>query len=199
VRTIAIVALVMLAGCPGLTAHSRRSAPGHVELDHAPVHEHGDPAAYEAATDPGEYRAMILPGAYSAFGNGRRFDTAELGVQLRFTFAERYDQSAPRDELAVVERAWGAAIGWGFAQIRDDDTMSHATIGGPIYAELDHTLAVCGVGAGVAVYTDHVEAGPQLTAWCGPFLFRMRYQASTGTEVYGGFELELPTVWTWSR
>ncbi len=191
--------LIATSGCPSLAFHAHRSAPGHVDLASPPHHEAGDPAAFERASDPGEYRAMILPGGYAGIGEGRRWSATELGVQLRFTFAEAYDDSSKRDEFPFVYSAWGATVGWGVAQLDSSDTMPHATIGGPVYAEVNHTLSVGGIGAGVAVYPTRTEVGPQLSAWFGPYLFRMRYQPDSGWEVYGAFQLELPTVWTWSR
>lgn len=197
-RRIAIW-LLACAGCPNLAVHSPRSAPGHVDLATPPAHEVGDPAAFDDAKDPGEHRAMILPGAFALFGHGRRVDATELGVQLRFTFAEDYDESSKEDELPFVWSAWGAAFGAGLVQIPSNDTSMSRTIGGAFYGEIDRTWSVFGVGAGAAIYPVDAEVGPQLTAWAGVFAVRARYLPHSGYEVYGGYQLELPTTWTWSR
>jgi hypothetical protein len=194
-----LVALFALAGCPNLVVRSPRNAPGHVDLATPPAHETGDPASFEPAGDPGEYRSMVLPGAYVGFGEGRRWGATELGAQLRVTFAESYDQSAARDDFPFVWSAWGAAFGWGIAQISNSDTMPTTTIGGPMFAEVNRTWSVCGVGAGVAVYPRDPEVGPQLSAWAGPVAVRARYMTDTGFEIFAGYQLELPTVWIWSR
>jgi hypothetical protein len=191
--------LVACAGCPSLTMRSPRNAPGHVDLATPPAHEAGDPAAYEEAKDPGEERAMILPGVFAGFGQGRRSGATELGAQLRFTFAESYDESSKLDELPFVWSAWGAAFGWGIVQLDNDTATTRPAIGGPLYAELDHTWSVCGVGAGAAVYPRDVAAGPQVSAWAGPFALRARYLPASGFEIYAGYVLELPTVWVWSK
>ena len=51
----------------------------------------------------------------------------------------------------------------------------------------------------VAVYPDDGNAGLQLTLALKPYGVRFRYMAETGFEVFGAFQLELPTAITWSR
>lgn len=198
-KLIALIALVACAACPNLVVRSPRNAPGHVDLTKPMAHETGDPAAFEAPTDPGEYRAMVLPGGYAGFGEGRRWAATELGVQLRFTFAESFDRSSTHDEFPYVWSAWGASFGWGIAQLANDDTMPTTAIGGPMFAEVNRSWNVCGVGAGVAVYPRDPEVGPQLSAWAGPIAVRARYLVDSGFEIFAGYQLELPSVWTWSR
>jgi len=195
-----VILLILCAGCPNLVARSPRNAPGHVDLAKPPAHEIGDPASFEDATDPGEHRAMILPGGFVGIGQGRRTGAVELGAQLRWTFAEDFGESSKDDEFPYVWSAWGAAVGWGIVQFPDDetDTMQHA-IGGPLFAEVNRTWSVCGVGAGPAVYPFDPEVGAQLTAWAGLFSGRVRYMEHSGFEIYFAYQLELPTVWTWSK
>lgn len=191
--------LVVCAGCPSLVVRASRHPHGRVDLDAPPAHESGAPAAYDAPVDPGELRAMVMPGAFAMMGGGRKFDATELGVQLRWTFAESYGESSGRDEFPWVWSAWGAAVGWGFAQLDMSESMSQPAIGGPLYAEANHTWSMLGVGAGVAVYPRDADVGGQLTVWAGPFAVRARVMKDSGTEIYAGYQVELPTVWIWSR
>lgn len=196
--------LAALAGCPSLVQHSTRHAPGSVDLSQPPAREVGDPAAYEPPEDPGENRVAILPGASWGMGAGRSGGdggVGEVAVQLRFTFPETSERSLGKDEFPAPWAAWGGTIGWGIAQV-PLDSMRHPgqrTVGGPIYAEINRTWLYATVGVGAAVYPSSPEVGPQVSASAAIYMVRARYLPESGFEIFGGFQLELPTVWTWSR
>ncbi len=194
--------LLTLAGCPSLVQHSTRHAPGRVDLSQPPAREVGDPAAYDAPADPGENRVAILPGASWGMGGGRTGGGAgEVAVQLRFTFPEARDRSLGKDEFPAPWAAWGGTVGWAIAQLPLDriEHPSHRTVGGPIYAEVNRTWLYATIGLGAAVYPSNPEVGPQISATAAIYMVRARYLPQSGFEIFGGFQLELPTVWTWSR
>jgi hypothetical protein len=199
VRAAAILVLALAStGCPSLVVRSPKNAPGHVELT-PPPHEDGDPTAFVPATDPGERRSMILPGVSWGMGLGRKGQAGELAVQLRFTFGHDHDTSSGRDQFPFEKSGWGGTLGWGIAQFDMDSTTDVPAATGPIYAEVEHHWFIAGVGGGVSVFPDDGEVGPQVSAWLWPYLFRARYLPRTGWEVMGGFQVELPTAWVWSR
>lgn len=200
-RRFALVALLgAVAGCPSLVVHSTRHAPGRVDLSQPLAHEHGDPAAYEPPEDPGEHIVAILPGASWGGGLGRNNSAGEVAVQVRFTLPEDRDRSLGRDEFPAAWRAWGGTLGWGIVQPSlDSNAVPHPTVGGPIYAEVNRSWLYASLGVGAAVYPHAPDVGPQVTATFAYYMVRARYLPHTGFEIFGGFEFELPTVWTWSR
>lgn len=201
-RALAGIAVLALTGCPSLVQHSTRHAPGRVDLSQPPVREVGDPAAYEPPQDPGENVVAILPGASWGMGTGRDGGgSGEVAVQLRLTFPESRERSLGKDEFPAPWAAWGATLGWGIVQTPLSPAMhpEQRTVGGPIYAEVNRTWLYATVGVGAAIYPSSPEIGPQVSASAAIYMVRARYTPQSGFEIFGGFQLELPTIWAWSR
>lgn len=211
-RAIAAAAL-LLAGCPagGLRHHSTRNAPGDVvDLDQPMPGERGEPAAYVEPTDPGEHQLGIAPGAWLHFGTGRVApegvdDTSiEAGIQVQLAFGERRE-TGDKGAVGFPLNSWGATLGWAFVQSNGD---LPATMG-PIFVEATRTWYLVQAAAGVAVYPtpgevvggreEGVDVGGQITLTAAVVSIRMRYVQDSGFEVFGGYQLMLPSSITWSR
>lgn len=195
------LALALAAGalgaCTGLRHHSDANAPGKVTLA-PPPRENGDPALYVEPDDPGEHELYVAPGVVFGPGAGRdpgNSDTdadVELGFYLRFAY-EAHAKSHRSRDLPWPERNWALNVGWSPLQTGRDDGI------GPAHAEVERTFYLLSAGAGVAVYPDDGNAGPQVTLACKPYGLRMRYMVETGFEIWAAFQVELPTAFTWSR
>lgn len=197
-RAIAIaLAATAAAACTKTRYTSDVNAPGVVTLA-PPPRENGDPALYVPPADPGERELYLGTGVVFGPGTGRRpmrgsDDTnVELGFFARIAF-ETLARSHRKDDLPWPEDNWVLNLGWAPLQTGADDDI------GPAHVELERTFYLLSAGAGIAVYPDDGNAGPQVTLAAKPYGVRFRYMAQTGWEVWGAFQLELPAAFTWSR
>jgi hypothetical protein len=194
----AAILVVAATGCSSYAHLATTNAPGVTDVTAPMARENGEPGRFEPATDPGTRTIAIIAMPSVMFGVGRReidadHPTIEPGLELRF---ERHESAGAEP---FGRRALAITAGMGFAQFIDQ----RPTILGPVYAELSYRFMTGGppidIGLGPVFYADDTELGAQLTVRAPLTAVRTRYLPRSGFEIFVGFELPIPFLFSRSR
>lgn len=201
-KTLAVLAVVVLAGCPGLRHRADTNAPGIVHLEAPPPRENGDPERFIEAEDPGEHDLYIGPAVILGPASGRSYDSNqtefETAVQLRLAYS-RLAKSHRSEDVPFPHKGWAMTLGWSPLQTDHDPAGELGFHTGPVYGEVERFWFIASAGLGVVSYPDNWDTGVQMTLNFMPYGLRMRYLAQGGFEIMAAFRLELPTAINWSR
>jgi hypothetical protein len=203
---VVVGAVVAAAGCTQYAHRSMHNAPGVVDLSTPNAPENGAPERVAQPTDPGTDTVVVAVMPTILVGVGR-LDTAkaagEAGVELRF------ERTIDDGHALLHARAFAITAGAGLAQFSEN----RPTMFGAIYGELSYRSSLgflpVDVGAGPAFYAGvsipstgqqlGPELGAQLTVRIPLLLVRARYMATSGAEIWFGYEIPFPMFFGRSR
>jgi len=191
----ALVLAIVLAGCTTYAQTSLVNAPGNVDLSKPLPNENGDPVRFEAPADPGRKSIVMFVMPTFLGGNGRNGGSEgafEPGLELRF-------ESLDNDK--ALGKTLGVTAGVGFAQIYE----SRPDHFGALHAELNFRfpsikgVVPLDVGVGPAFYPDDPEFGAQISMRLMLLTVRARYMERNGFELWGGYEVPIPFIFSRSK
>lgn len=190
----ALVILVVLVGCSEYARTTTINAPGNIDLNTPMPNENGDPARFEPAVDPGSKQLVVIAMPSMMGGTGRLDKGAvEPGLEMRFELHET------GKEWYATRLAFTAGVG--FVQLYEQ-ARDHF---GALHAELNLRFpAIKGVipldiGVGPAFYADDAEFGGQISLRLPLLTLRARYMERNGFELWGGYEIPIPFIFSRSK